>query len=254
MFKIDFIDEIQASTIIKISISLLFLIFPAIILFTWQETFSLEKTIEHTKFGTFGDFFGGIIGTILQFCGVLLFYIALKDQRKDFDTNRKVFEKQVEALNLQINEFSLQRTELEETRKVFTEQSKTLKQQRFETTFFSLIDLYHKIISNLNNQHENKNYFKKLKNDLLENFNYKNADINSQYKNALANYTKSFYVNKEELTNYFRIIYRILSTIDNTDLTEKEGPFRILCQSGKITNTQGHRYEDRNRRRAICSR
>jgi hypothetical protein len=32
------------------------------------------------------------------------------------------------------------------------------------------------------------------------------------------------------------------------------GPFRILCQSGKITNTQGHRYEDRNRRRAICSR
>ncbi|WP_025345178.1 hypothetical protein [Sulfurospirillum multivorans] len=35
---------------------------------------------------------------------------------------------------------------------------------------------------------------------------------------------------------------------------EPTGPFRILCQSGKITNTQGHRYEDRNRRRAICSR
>lgn len=34
----------------------------------------------------------------------------------------------------------------------------------------------------------------------------------------------------------------------------KTGPFRILCQSGKITNTQGRRYEDRNRRRAICSR
>lgn len=31
------------------------------------------------------------------------------------------------------------------------------------------------------------------------------------------------------------------------------GPFKILCQSGKITNTQGHRYENRNRRRAICS-
>jgi hypothetical protein len=31
------------------------------------------------------------------------------------------------------------------------------------------------------------------------------------------------------------------------------GPFKILCQSGKITTTQGHRYEDRNRCRAICS-
>lgn len=32
-----------------------------------------------------------------------------------------------------------------------------------------------------------------------------------------------------------------------------EGPFKILCQLGKIRNTQGHRNEDRNRCRAICS-
>ncbi len=31
------------------------------------------------------------------------------------------------------------------------------------------------------------------------------------------------------------------------------GPFIILCQSGKITNTQGMTYEDRSRCRAICS-
>ena len=31
------------------------------------------------------------------------------------------------------------------------------------------------------------------------------------------------------------------------------GPFKILCQTGKINNTKGHRDEDRNRCRAICS-
>jgi hypothetical protein len=43
-------------------------------------------------------------------------------------------------------------------------------------------------------------------------------------------------------------------------ITEKEkifstsmGPFKILCQTGKINNTKGHRDEDRNRCRAICS-
>ena len=36
-------------------------------------------------------------------------------------------------------------------------------------------------------------------------------------------------------------------------LIYEEGPFIILCQSGKITNTQGMTYEDRSRCRAICS-
>ena len=31
------------------------------------------------------------------------------------------------------------------------------------------------------------------------------------------------------------------------------GPFKNLCQTGKIKNTKGHRDEDRNRCRAICS-
>jgi len=35
--------------------------------------------------------------------------------------------------------------------------------------------------------------------------------------------------------------------------TNVQGPFKILCQSGKITNTQGATHEDRSRCRAICS-
>ena len=33
----------------------------------------------------------------------------------------------------------------------------------------------------------------------------------------------------------------------------RAGLFRNLCQSGKITNTQGNTDEDRNRCRTICS-
>ncbi|MCT7646499.1 hypothetical protein [Aliarcobacter butzleri] len=39
------------------------------------------------------------------------------------------------------------------------------------------------------------------------------------------------------------------------DLIYKEiwkGPFEILCQLGKIKNTKGHEYENRDRCRAIC--
>lgn len=49
----------------------------------------------------------------------------------------------------------------------------------------------------------------------------------------------------------------LLKTInDSKDLFEniipQKGPFRILCQLGKIENTKGHKYENRNRCRAIC--
>ena len=46
--------------------------------------------------------------------------------------------------------------------------------------------------------------------------------------------------------------------LDTTTQDKKEqnlqlmGPFRILCQLGKIENTKGHKYENRNRCRAIC--
>jgi hypothetical protein len=52
----------------------------------------------------------------------------------------------------------------------------------------------------------------------------------------------------EELQNYKNNYENVL----NKDMNFS-GPFKILCQTGKINNTKGHRDEDRNRCRAICS-
>lgn len=207
----------KANYILKFAISLVIIIVPLIIFFLWQENFTLNGKISHDKFGTFGDFFGGIIGSIWSLCGVILFYLALKSQRKDFKNNRKAVKKQIESLTVQIEEFKLQKDELKETREVFIEQSKTLKQQRFESTFFSLIELYNKVILNFNQI--NNNYFKKLK-DEFENSIKDTEKITHEI--ALKHYINIFYKNKDELNSYFRTIYRILSFIENSNLDEKE--------------------------------
>lgn len=215
----------NSNIVFKFAMYLLLLIIPLIILFLWQEDFFSNRTISHEKFGTFGDFFGGVLGSIWALCGVLLFYLALKEQRGDFANNKIALMKQIDALTVQTDEFKLQRNELQETRKIFTEQSKTLKQQRFESTFFSLIDLYNKIISNLHLQDSNKNYFKSLKNKLYEDYKSEHEDENNIVKcheYAAKSYLKIFYDNKEELTYYYRTIYRVLSIIDNSELTELE--------------------------------
>lgn len=100
-----------------------------------------DTPIDSDKFDHFGSFVSGVVGTIWSLAGIILVYVALQEQRKDFKTNREALEAQLEALNQQIKEFELQREEMELTRNVFIEQSKTLKTQQFESTFFNTFDL-----------------------------------------------------------------------------------------------------------------
>lgn len=120
-----------------------FVILSGLILFSWGEwgnLFTTGSPIKSDKVGQFGDLIGGVVGSLWALAGVILFYAALKEQRKDFQTNNKVLEAQQKALEQQIKEFKLQKEEMEQTREVFKLQSETLKQQQFESTFFNLID------------------------------------------------------------------------------------------------------------------
>ncbi len=123
----------------------------AVLLFLWNETstLSISNQINSEKFAQIGDFIGGIVGTLWALAGVLLFYLALREQRKDIQINQETLKTQITALNQQIKEFRLQTEELEQTRNVFQEQSKTLRVQTFENTFFQLLLLNQEIVDKL---------------------------------------------------------------------------------------------------------
>ena len=119
-------------------------------LFLYKESLNIDTQVNAEKIAQLGDFIGGIVGSLWSLAGVILFYVALTEQRKDIQINRDALNAQVSAFNQQIQEFELQRTELTETRKVFEEQSETLKIQRFENTFFQLLTLHHELVDKLN--------------------------------------------------------------------------------------------------------
>ena len=122
-----------------------------LVFFIWNDIpYDSGMEINASKFGQFGDYVGGLIGSLWALAGVILFYVALTEQREDIKTNREVLITQIEALKQQIKEFKLQREEMELTREVFTEQSKTLKKQQFESTFFNSVNLLNNIIENIN--------------------------------------------------------------------------------------------------------
>lgn len=211
----------------------LIILFIAIFLFLWQDNnFSFNSKIQSDKIGQFGDFIGGLIGSIWALAGVILFYIALKEQRSDFTTNKKVLNTQVHALNKQIEEFELQRKELEYTREVFTQQRDTLKLQQFESTYFSMVNLHHEIVNSFNVEEnsisishgrapfEEKNTYKgrfafsflldeitnELKNEELYKYSGKDL-VDLAYQTFYKKY-------QDNLGHYFRNLYNILKFID----------------------------------------
>ena len=226
----------------------LLLLLIGLCLFFWKESLSSDFQINSEKISHFGDFVGGVIGSIWSLAGVLLFYVALTEQRKDIEINRDALNAQVEALKQQVKEFELQRTELEETRNVFKEQSTTLQIQRFENTFFQLLSLYHELVDKLNirktpgsDSLEKREVIISFYNDLCNAIASKNS-ISHQDENGTFFVSKNpslskevayerikeayaqvyFKTYKQVLSHYFRNVYHIFKFIYKSDLVVLE--------------------------------
>ncbi|WP_186170783.1 putative phage abortive infection protein [Vibrio chagasii] len=210
----------NTSKVLYTCIGVFFLSIPLIVLFFWNEQIDTGSKIDNGKFGTFGDFFGGVFGSIWSLAGVILFYLALKEQRTDFKTNSNALIKQVEALEIQTEEFKLQREELTQTRNVFIEQSLILKQQRFENTYFSLLDLFSSIFSELNNRCSDGDFFGKIKSEMKNRSCPLQTDNGSnQLKHYIDVYREVMHEQKESAAHYFKLFYRMVKLIDDSDIS-----------------------------------
>lgn len=219
----------------------------SLIFFIWKDwSFNLETQINSSKIGQFGDLVGGLIGSMWALAGVILFYIALKEQRSDFVINREVLNTQAEALKQQIIEFELQRKELVETRKIYQIQSETLKTQRFESTFFSLINLHHQIVNTIDLKGSGRiefanapttrelttgrDCFVKFTTGLKNGYSKKLKESPEKDIRKLINssYLEYFEKHQSDLGHYFRNLYHIVKFISNSEIENKKTYIGLL--------------------------
>ena len=79
--------------------------------------------------------------------------------------------------------------------------------------------------------------------DPIEAIKYRMEEMNLKQKDLIP-----YIGNKSKVSE---LLNRKIS-LSLTMVRNLSGPFIILCQLGKIKNTKGHKYENRNRCRAIC--
>jgi len=235
--KIDIKDEKLAIRLIFIGIAIFAI---CCLSFLWNDfKFNLTNKIDTNKVADLGNLISGLVGSIWALAGVLLFYVALVEQRKDIKINHDALFLQVEALNQQIKEFELQRNELESSRKIYEEQSKTLRLQQFESSFYSLFNVYLSIKNTLNSNVTSKDCFKNIYDNVIYNYDLKD-DIVSGHNKLVEKYSDIFNSDyKGGLSSYFKIFYRILKVIDlSVNLNSEEKVFY-----SKIVRSQLAEYE-----------
>lgn len=230
-------------------LGLVFVIVTALIFVVFSD-WKFSWHIDEEKIAQFGDFIGGIIGSMFSLAGVILFYVALKEQRKDININQKNLELQNIALNQQVEEFKAQKKELIETRKIYEEQTTLIREQtnlykqqnkelkdqtniaklqQFDSSFFSYINILVNLKNTLDFKNQNPNYFDsiylKIKIDIPQ-----EKSLNESFSMIQEKYINIFQEYKNELSQYFKTLYRIIVLIDSSSLDDdkKHQYFKLL--------------------------
>ncbi|QYJ70820.1 putative phage abortive infection protein [Shewanella sp. FJAT-51649] len=219
------LEKFKSDKIISaIIVTGIFLTISIIIAFLWQDyKFDSTKSIDSEKIGQFGDFVGGMVGSLWSLAGVFLFYKALTEQRSDFKNNRTALDLQVNALNQQVSEFQLNREELKLNRRVYEEQAKTARIQQFESSFYSLINVYLKTREFLDSR--DGGFFCKLTESIFSHYSQSQFQDQDKRSNLVNSFSATYNNKRDDLSRYFRTLYRIISTVDEAICLDNEEKF-----------------------------
>ena len=165
--------------------------------------------------GAFGDMFGAVNALFsgLAFAGIL---IALYMQKHELELQR-------EELSATREELKLQRMEMKGQKKQLEIQNKTSEKQRFENTFFQLLDVHHKIIIDL--EHSGKDsrggcqeLYRTLSGE------YKNDEERHKNENELINeaYNKLPKSWHRKINYCFGNLYTIINFVDKSQFDDKK--------------------------------
>ena len=197
------------------------------IFFKWNhpiQIFNNKYTIDNELFGTYGDFVGGVLGSIFTLVSILLVIRTFKEQQKVSNQNEE-----------------------------------QLKIQRFNDLFFELLRLYQSEVRELCGQKEYLDDSIRRQDDkdfILEEIKYNDKDffdierghIQRKYRNrksyeenrkAAVSYYMLFYIdNSTKMGAYFRTLYRIYDLIDKSDLQETYKKNYLKIMRAQLTDSE----------------
>lgn len=161
----------------------------ALVLIAYFAWFGILKqgsaSTDPTTWGLFGDFVGGIMNPIVALCA--LYWLT-------------------RSIEIQWRELSAAQQELASTRMLIAEQVKTAEKQRFEDTFFALLNQHNEALRYLTEGVAGDSQPRPAR-DIHR------AVFSSSIKNSLSTANIMLHKRNREVGHYFRILYQLLKLI-----------------------------------------
>jgi hypothetical protein len=182
---------------------------------------------EKYNLNLLGDFYGGTVASLWSLAGLFFIYVAFLGQKQ------QLLNQQIEIMYSQL-EVKYTRLELEGQKKEMIEQNKTLRQQRFENTFFQLLRNHQDIVNAIDLRNggtvvsKGRDCFKKFYERFLVAI--KNTlGVKVGILHTLDGYHNFYNKHQSDLGHYFRHLYRILKFIDEQKVISNEEKYGYSC-------------------------
>lgn len=197
-----------------------------------STAFFIFKNTE-TGFGLnlLGDFMAGTVASIWSLAGLFFIYVAFLGQKQ------QLLNQQLEIMYSQL-EVKYTRLELSGQKEEMIEQNKTLRQQKFENTFFQLLNLFNSIVNSIDIRNRTtlnvttsgrdcfEIFYRRLNthlNSVVYGEGSNNGDLTkSTLEQVIEAYGKFYTKDKSDMSHYFRTIYHIIKFIDKSEIENKK--------------------------------
>lgn len=183
------------------------LIVGGITVIVYSQEFGGAISGEHARWAEFGDYFGGVLGSIFAFFGLIALLLTLWVQSRELRVSSVELKRSAEALS---------------------EQNDSIKLQNFENRFFNMISLHHEIVNGMDLRvrgevtSSGRDCLRVFYERLLKEFEPALRGDHVNYKQGLlSGYARFYEAHAHELGHYFRNIYRILKFIEESDIPRK---------------------------------
>lgn len=172
-------------------------------------------TITRPDLGVMGDYFGGMLNPLFSLLGLIFIGVTIVQGQR--------------SLKLSKTELELSRKELEASSEALKAQSKTLEMQRFEDTFFSLLNQLNQILNEVTRKRENEGAFSSpsiMLTALGKSYKPEYGFCPGHPDLFLKCAKDELLRNPDVLSQYFRVLYQILKFISmKCPETNVKGPF-----------------------------
>lgn len=176
--------------------------------------FFLSENPQDFNLNLLGDFLGGSVASLWALAGLFFIYVAFLGQKQ------QLLNQQLELMYSQL-EVKYTRLELAGQKEELKIQNDTLIKQRFENTFFHLLEGHNDIVNGIDIVRKRNGSYETISEgrDCFKTFYQSFQEMirnNNNLQSALGEYHKFYEDHQSDLGHYFRNLYHIIKFIDKS--------------------------------------